>query len=344
MSICYSNKMHLNPKILALGTGALFILYVLIQLFVPSDIGSTQVEVQVPEGSTFKQALNVLYENSLIRDKNLFLLIGKLSGQDRRIRAGYYAFWGHMSPLDVYLRLLSGKIIEYDFTVIEGDSLPEIGKKLAASKIMTAEKFEKLTTDKNFMGSLKIEAPSLEGYLYPQTYKFPKGAQPEAVIKLMVNKLREEFSDDLQKKAKKMGWSENEVLTLASIIEREAVTEGERTLISAVYHNRIKKGMPLQADPTAVYGVKSYRKKITRDDLKKKTRYNTYVIKGLPPGPIASPGIRSIIAALHPADVGYLYFVAQGDGSHYFSKTMAEHVSATRKLRVKQAAARKEEG
>lgn len=336
--------MNLNPKILALATGALFIFYILIQLFMPSDIGSTQVEVQVPEGATFKQAINVLYENSLIRDKNLFLLIGKLSGQDRRIRAGYYTFWGHMSPLDVYSRLLSGKIIEYDFTVIEGDSLPEIGRKLAETKIMTAEKFERLMTDKNFMESLKIDAPSLEGYLYPQTYKFPKGAQPESVIKLMVNKLREEFSDDLQKKSKKMGWTENEVLTLASIIEREAVTEGERTLISAVYHNRIKKGMPLQADPTAVYGVKSYRKKITRDDLRKKTKYNTYVIKGLPPGPIASPGIRSIIAALHPADVGYIYFVAQGDGSHYFSKTMAEHISATKKLRAKQAAARKEDG
>lgn len=329
--------MKLNIKLFAAALFLLSVVYIAVQLFVPSNIGSTQVEIQIPEGATFRQAINIIYNNALIRDKNLFVMIGKMTGNDRKVRAGYYSFWGMMSPLQVYKRLISGKIIEYEVTIVEGDSLPEIGKKLASSKLISQDKFNELVTSTDLMASLEIDAPSLEGYLYPQTYKFPKGASPVSILKLMVNKLKEEYNEELQKRTEKMGWSENEVLTLASIIEREAVTDEERPIISAVYRNRIKKGMPLQADPTAVYGVKSYRSKITRNDLRKKTTYNTYVIKGLPPGPIASPGVKSIIAALYPADVPYLYFVSQRDGTHFFSKTMAEHSAAIRRIQTKKA-------
>lgn len=327
-----------NLKIIAVATSFLVAAYIGIQLFVPANIGSTQVEVEIPEGSSYKQALSILAKNNLIRDRNMFVVLGKITGLQKKIRAGYYVFWGNMSPLQVFKRLSSGKIIEYEITVVEGDSLLEISKKLTLNKIMPLENFKTFATDRGFLDSLDIAGPSLEGYLYPQTYKFPKGAKPAAVLKLMVNKLREEFNSELQDRAKKIGWSENEALTLASIIEREAKTDEERPIISAVYHNRLKKGMPLQADPTAIYGIKSNKRKITKDDLRKKTFYNTYVIKGLPPGPIASPSIKSIKAALYPANVPYLYFVSKNDGTHYFSKTLSEHNAAVKRLRALQAA------
>ncbi|GER93161.1 hypothetical protein A45J_0894 [hot springs metagenome] len=323
-----------NVKLITIAISLLFLSYIGIQLFVPSNKGGKQIEIEIPEGATYKQAIDILAKNNLIRDKNLFMIAGRIARLDRKIRAGYYVFWGNMSPFEVLKKLKSGKIIEYEVTIVEGDSLLEISKKLAYNKIMPSDTFNSLIKDKGLLNSLNIEAPSLEGYLFPQTYKFAKGAKPVAVLKLMVNKMRDEFNSELKSRAKELGWSENQVLTLASIIEREAKIDEERPLISAVYHNRIKKGMPLQADPTAIYGVKSNKYKITKKDLRKKTDYNTYVIKGLPPGPIASPGIKSIIAALYPAKVPYLYFVAKNDGTHYFSKTLIEHNAAIKRLKT----------
>lgn len=324
-----------NMKVVLTAIVLIFVAYVGMQLFVPSNIGSTtQVEIEIPEGATYKQAINILYTNNLIRDKNLFILLGKLTGLDRKIRYGYYSFLGKMSPFQVFKVLRSGRIIEYAITVVEGDTLLEIGPKLAAFKIMSAEEFNELVRDEELRDQFGINAPSLEGYLYPQTYRIPKGANPRSVIKLMVETFRAEYTDELRKRAEKMRWSENKILTMASIIEKEAVTDEERATISAVYHNRLKKGMPLQADPTAIYGVKSSRERITINDLRRKTDYNTYVIKGLPPGPIASPGIKSIKAALYPANVPYLYFVSQGNGTHYFSRTWQEHVAAVKRLRA----------
>ncbi len=327
--------MKKNLKLISVAILFLFFIYISVQLFIPSDIGSNQMEIEIPEGSTYKQALEILKNKNLIRDKNLFYGIGIILGIDRKIRAGYYVFWGDMSPFEVFKKLAKGEIIENEITIIEGDSVFEIKDKLVANNIMSAEDFDKLVKDPNFLNSLNIKAPSLEGYLFPETYKFPKGTKPESVLRLMVQKMREEFNDELRRRAEEIGFSENDVLTLASIIEREARIDEERELISAVYHNRIKKGMPLQADPTAVYGIKGKKQRITRDDLKRKTDYNTYIIKGLPPGPIASPGIKSIRAALYPADVPYLYFVSNRDGSHYFSKTLSEHNAAIIRIQAK---------
>jgi UPF0755 protein len=152
---------------------------------------------------------------------------------------------------------------------------------------------------------------------------------------MMINRMREKFSSDLCERASEIGLSEREVLTLASIIEKESVIDEERFLISAVFHNRLKKGIPLQADPTAIYGVKSSKEKITASDLRKKTKYNTYIINGLPPGPIASPSIKSIEAALYPPDMPYIYFVSNNDGTHHFSVTAEEHTAAVKSYREK---------
>lgn len=323
----------LNTKIKLFGTIFLiFLVYISVQLFVPSNIGNISIEIHIPEGATYKEAIEILAKNRLLRDKNLFLIIGKITSVDRKVRAGYYSFWGNMSPYEIFRKLIEGKIIENDITIVEGDTLLEIGKKLEDKKIMSLDEFMSLSFDRDFLRAINIKASSLEGYLYPETYRIPKGSKPEAVLSLMVNMLRKHYNDTLITRMKELNWTENQVLTLASIIEKEAVVDEERPLISAVYHNRLRIGMPLQADPTAIYGVKSYRSKITKNDLKNKTRYNTYIIKGLPPGPICSPGIRSINAALFPADVPYLYFVSKKDGTHYFSKTLNEHIEAIKKV------------
>jgi len=325
--------MGTNLRIIFCATSLLFVLYVGLQLFIPSYTAYTPIEVEIPEGASFRQAMEILQKNGLIRDKNIFIIIGRITGSDRRIRAGYYGFLGYMSPYQVFKRFIEGRIIEFDITVNEGDSLREIREKLATKGIVSKEAFDRLSTDMSFMTSLNINAPSLEGYLYPDTYRFPKGAKATNVLKTMVDRLRKEYDDHIRKRMAELGWDENEMLTLASIIEREAVTDKERPIISAVYHNRLRLGMPLQADPTAVYGIKSYREKIYKKDLRRKTSYNTYIIKGLPPGPIASPSIESIRAALWPAELPYLYFVSKNDGTHVFSKTLKEHERAIKSIR-----------
>jgi len=311
----------------------IFPVYVLIQLFVPVYDSATPIEIEIPQGASYKAAIDILADNKLIRDRFLFLALGKITGVDRKMRAGYYNFWSRISPFDVFQQLKKGKIIEYEITIVEGDSLLEIGEKLEARKFIAADAFKTLAQDKSLLASLNIDAPSIEGYLFPETYKLPKGARPADIIKLMVGKLRDAYTDEIKARMQQSGWTENAVLTLASIIEKEAETDEERPVISAVYRNRLTIGMPLQADPTAIYGVKSSKAKIVSSDLRNKTLYNTYVINGLPPGPIASPGIKSIRAALFPAKVPYIYFVSRGDGTHIFTSSLSDHNNAVRQVK-----------
>ena len=310
--------------------------YIAFELFVPAQTVGVKTEIEIPQGATFRQAIEVLFDRKLIRDKNIFLLAGRLTGADRRIRAGFYSIWSNMSPLDIFRIIRSGQIIEYEIKILEGDSLLEISEQFKKNNIMSKEKFMDLAKDRNFLDSHAIEAQSIEGYIFPDTYKIPKGVLPEDAVGSMINKMREKFSPEMLTRMEDLGMTENEVLTLASIVEKEAVTDSERPVISAVYHNRLKKKMPLQADPTAIYGIKSSREKITREDLLRVTPYNTYKIKGLPPGPIASPGLKSIIATLYPADVPYIYFVSLDDRMHQFSKTLEEHMQAVKLYRLRQ--------
>lgn len=313
----------------------LYGIYIAAEMLIPLPIGNKNMEIEIPKGATFRQAIEILSREGLIRDKNIFLFIGRISGLDRKIRAGYYSIYGSMSPLDIFRILKKGQIIEYEITIVEGDSLTEIAEKLSEKGIIHTEEFMQLATDKDFLSSYDIDAPSFEGYIFPDTYKIPKGMNPEEAVGMMINKMREEYSGELTVRTSELGFSEREVLTLASIIEKEAATDEERPLISAVYHNRLKKRMPLQADPTAIYGIKSFGEKIIESDLRRKTPYNTYVIKGLPPGPIASPRMKSILAALYPAKVPYIYFVSNNDGTHTFSVTPEEHRLAVESYRAK---------
>ncbi len=335
--------MKKNLLIMFIATFWVGSVYVAVEMLTPARAGNKTIEIEIPKGATFKQVVEILYNQRLIRDKNIFLLIGRITGADRKMRAGYYSIWGNMSPLDIFKIIRKGQIIEYEIKIVEGDSLLEISEKLAETRIMTKEDFTKLSKEPDFLAFYDIESNSIEGYIFPDTYLIPKGVLPEDAIGSMIDRMREKYSHELLTRTEEIGMTEREVLTLASIIEKEAVVDSERPLISAVYHNRLKKNMLLQADPTAIYGIKSSREKITSKDLQRKTLYNTYVIKGLPPGPIASPGIKSIIAALYPAVVPYVYFVSNNDGSHQFSVTAKEHLAAVKSYREKKQIENKEE-
>ncbi len=326
--------MKKNIVVILLCLVLLNLIYISIEFLVPLPESTKTKEIQIPNGATFRQAIEILSKEGLIRDKNLFLFIGRLTGLHRKIRAGFYSITGATNPLDILLLLRSGQIVEYSITIVEGDSLLEIGEKLSGKNIVDIETFRKLTRSRNLLNAYNITAPSIEGYIFPATYQLPKGIEPENALGMMINTMRDRFNDKLRARAKDIGFTEREVLTLASIIEKEAIIDSERPLISAVYHNRLRKKMSLQADPTAIYGIKSSKERITIKDLKRKTPYNTYVIKGLPPGPIASPGIKSIVAALNPADVPYIYFVSNNDGTHQFSVTSEEHLKAVETYRL----------
>jgi len=307
-----------------------FLVYTAAELIIPLPFGNKPIEFEIKRGTTFRQAVDSLAQKGLVRDKWIIFLLGRISGIDRKIKAGYYSLWGTMSPLEIFNAIRLGKIIEYEITIVPGDSLREVGQKFSLLSAVEGEEFQRLCTSREFLDSLDVDAPSLEGYLFPETYRFPKGLEVKEALSIMVNRLREKFDDDMTLRTMELGLTEREVLTMASIVEKEAITDKERPIIAGVYYNRLKKHMLLQADPTAIYGVKSSKETITKQDLLKKTPYNTYVIKGLPPGPIASPGLKSIIAALNPADVPYLYFVSNNDGTHNFSVTLSNHVEAVK--------------
>ncbi len=311
------------------------LLYAAFEILVPAHTIAGNTEIEIPKGATFKQTVDILAGENLIRDKKIFLLLGRLTGADRKIRAGFYSIWSNMSPWDIFKIIRKGRIIEYEVKVLEGDSLFEVADAFSKAGIANYDDVMRISKDPEFLSSYDIEAPSVEGYIFPDTYMIPKGVKAEDALGSMIDRMREKYSGELLEKTEKTGMTETEVLTLASIIEKEAVVDSERPLISAVYHNRLKKDMPLQADPTCIYGIKSSKEKITKSDLQRKTPYNTYVINGLPPGPIASPGLKSIIAALNPAKVPYLYFVSNNDGTHIFSVTLGQHVEAVRAYRDK---------
>jgi UPF0755 protein len=309
--------------ILTVFTGS----FLFTHLLTPVSFNKTWKEVEIPEGSSYAKGIDILLDNGILNNKFALLLLGKITGSEKLLKPGYYYLSSSMSPLQIFDDLIKGKTIQYSVTIPEGSTLKDIKKRLVDLKLMHDDGWQ-LAYDEDFLSSLNINAPTIEGYLYPDTYSFSKGTAPEIIFKIMVQRLREIYNEPLRARAKELNMTENDVLTLASIIEKEAVFDSERPLISAVYHNRLKKNMKLQADPTVLYGVKRRWKRIRYKDLKRSTPYNTYVIKGLPPGPIASPGEKSIRAALYPADVNYMFFVSKNDGTHYFSSTGEEHVKA----------------
>lgn len=334
-------KRHPWPSFLAATAALIMGIHFYIALFVPPTREKIWKEVEVREGMSFKAIAAELQQQGIIRYRGYFEIIGRLQGISRSIHVGYYGLGSHMSMWQVLEALRKGRIIEYEVVIPEGYNLYQIGWTLAGTPITSDPKeFIRIATDGQFARQLGIDAGSLEGYLFPDTYYLPKGITIPNIARRMVMRYKRVFSDSMRKRAAELGFTEHQIITLASIVEKEAKLPVERKTIAAVYHNRLKIGMRLQADPTAVYGTKAWVTNVTKKDLQRRSPYNTYLHNGLPPGPIANPGEGTILAALYPENVDYLFFVAQGDGSHYFSKEYGAHTRAVSRYRVVQRNAR----
>jgi UPF0755 protein len=250
-------------------------------------------------------------------------------GVTGQVEAGEYELSTTMPPAIILRKLVTGDVVKYRITIPEGYTVRQIALYLQDEGIIEDhEQFLKLAFSAEFSAGLGIEGKSVEGYLFPDTYLLPKGVSAGEIIKTMVGKFKRVYEPDFARRAAELGMTERGVVILASIIEKETGLAEERPLISAVFHNRLKRGIPLCSDPTVIYGVPAFDGNLRKRDLERMTPYNTYLRRGLPPGPIANPGRSSILAALYPAAVEYLYFVSRNDGSHYFSTTLREHNEA----------------
>ena len=286
----------------------------------------------VQKGSPLDAIARHLHTEGVLNQVWVFRLWARWSGMDRRIKPGEYLFPKALSPLELLTRLSQGQLVRRTITIPEGFSLVQIAQLLEQRGFGAAESFLCLNADPEFLADWRLPANSLEGYLYPATYQFSVRAPAREILGRMIARFYAAWEPVLERRAAELGLSLHEVVTLASIIEKETGQVAERPLIAAVIHNRLNRGIRLQCDPTVIYGIKNFDGNLTRHHLQTPTPYNTYVIRGLPPGPIANPGLAALRAALYPANTDYLYFVARGDGTHHFSVSLAEHNRAVRRF------------
>lgn len=301
----------------------------------PGFGAASPLVVYIQPGTSVQEIAQVLREAGVIRSRWLFLAITYLKGSLKRLHAGEYEFGRGMPLLEVLRKLETGRVITHQVTIPEGFAAQDIARLLAGERLIEADRFMALVLDPQFAEGLGLPGDSLEGYLFPDTYRLTRGMGEEEILRLMVNRFRQALPEEFEAQIARLGLDLHAVVTLASLIEKEAQLDRERRLVSAVFHNRLRRNMPLQSDPTAIYGAPNTQRRITPLDLRRKTPYNTYLMAGLPPGPIANPGLPSLRAALNPARVNFLYFVAKNDGSHFFSRTLAEHLRAVRKYQAK---------
>jgi len=290
--------------------------------------------VDIPAQQGVLDIARRLRDAEVIPSAEAFVALGVVRGTARSLRAGEYEFPQGTTAVSALRMLESGKVRLHPVLHPEGATVAELARTIDRQGLASADDVLRAASDPTFLRSVGIEASSLEGYVFPDTYYFTRGLSAEQMLARTVQRLRAKLTPEIVARARERGLDVHALLTLASIIEREAVVQDERRLISAVFWNRLQLGMPLQADPTVQYAVGKERRALTRADLASEHPFNTYTHPGLPPGPIASPGLAVIEATLDPAPVNYLYFVASDDHRHQFSTTVAEHNAAVARYRL----------
>jgi UPF0755 protein len=296
-----------------------------------------EVFFTVERGATGIRIGESLEERGIIRDRRLFLLALRFRGDGKTVQAGEYRFAEPLSTFDVLEKLVSGDTFTFAVTIPEGLNLLEIAALLAGRDLAEESAIRSAFEQGTLVADLDPEAHNLEGYLYPTTYRFARKVAPDELARTLVGQFKRVFDEGRRTEATKIGLTPRQVVTLASVIEKETGLPEERPLIASVFSNRLRIGMPLQSDPTIIYALElagRFDGNLRRTDLELDSPYNTYRYPGLPPGPIASPGEASIRAVLEPAETSFLYFVSRNDGSHHFSSTYSEHVNAVRKYQV----------
>ena len=291
-----------------------------------------EIVVTIPRGCSLSQVGSILQNKGIISSRLVFKLVALIRGEQRSIKAGDYALKPGSDAGDILDLLISGRTLMLSVTIPEGYTIFQTADLFHKKGLVNKADFLAKVQDPAFVSQLGVEGATLEGYLFPDTYTFRYSdrGNVQAIVSKMVKHFKDVYRKHVHATAEKYGWTPYQVVTLASLVEKEA-RASEHGLVSAVFHNRLRKNMRLQSDPTVIYGIKPMGSKITRADLERKHPYNTYQNAGLPPGPIASPGKASLIAAIHPEDQPYLYFVAKNDGTHHFSKTLREHNNAVNK-------------
>ena len=325
------------PKGILLLTAFLFLLFILLTtLWVRHGLGPLNKKGEsqnflVKEGATLNQVATDLENAGLIPSKTLFRLAGRFMGNDHMIKTGEYRLSSAMPPLKILELLEKGQVITLSVTIPEGFNLDQIAELLAQKELTDRDSFMALARDKSLVARLGFSGNTLEGYLYPDTYRFQRREKTNKIIATLVKRFWNIVAP-LEKQINQSGMTLEQVITLASMVEKETGAPEERPIIARVFLNRLNRNMRLESDPTVIYGITDFNGNITKKDLKTRTPYNTYVIKGLPPGPIANPGLAAIKAVLNPAEGDYYYFVSKNNGTHYFSKTLREHNRAVKRF------------
>ena len=292
------------------------------------------VLVNIPRGTPFAQVVNLLDEKGLIRSRLLFRAMAYFYNAPQQIKAGEYEFARTLPQVEMLRKLMDGDVKKHPVVVPEGFTVRKIAERLAAKGLVDEKEFLRLARDRDTLAAVKIPATSAEGFLFPDTYNLDRTMDARTILKTMSDRFQVKVTGAMIEQARAQGLGLKEWVTLASIIEKETGRKEEMPIVSAVFHNRLRIRMPLQSDPTVIYGIENFDGNLTRKHLERQNPYNSYLNRGLPPGPICNPGMDALTATLNPAPVPYLYFVSRNDGSHQFSATLAEHSRAVRKYQI----------
>ena len=315
-------KIIMAALIMATLAGA----HLYVTFYTPASRFAEPVSVNIERGASFRVIANRLERDGVIRSAGSFVFAARLLGAYRKAQAGEYELNGSMAPIEILRMLTGGMVKKYSVTVPEGYSVREVAAMLERAGLADGGEFVSRAFDPALALALGVQGQTLEGYLFPDTYHLTKGFSTDEIIRQMVERFKSVYTPAIEKAAEQRGMSMRKVVTLASIIEKETGASGERRTISAVFHNRLKKGIRLQSDPTVIYGIDGFDGNLKKKHLLGSDNpYNTYKRHGLPPGPIANPGRESLEAAVNPEKADYLYFVSKNDGTHFFSKSLKEH-------------------
>ena len=322
--------------LLIFGLLAATAVYVDIYMYAGKPVSAEQVKqvIIVEPGQKFKSLSRILHQKGVISHPAKFRFFSRIKGYDKHIKAGEYVLSSDMTPKKILEILVMGKVRLHRVTIPEGHNLRQVAQAVSRAGLGNQADFFNAATNADLVRSKGIDAQTFEGYLFPDTYYFTKNATPEKIISSMVKRFWSVFKAEWKDRAQTLGFTIHQVVTLASIIEKETGAAVERPIISSVFHNRLKRGIRLESDPTVIYGIENFNGNITRRDLEEDTLYNTYRIKGLPPGPIANAGIKAIEAALYPADTRFLYFVSKKDNTHQFTTNLKDHNRAVQKYQL----------
>lgn len=299
------------------------------------NIPETHMTLWIVPGSSSSRIADQLVSAGVLQYKLPFKILLRLTKAHRQLKPGEYALAVPSSPWEVYQALINEKVIRYRVTLPEGLTTSESIDVICKTLTRSPADFEILLNDASLKKKLKVSTPRFEGFLFPDTYYFTRTTTPQTILETMVNHFYRQIDDTKLKKAKTFGWDLTHWMTLASIIEKESGVVSEQPIISSVFHNRLKKNMRLQSDPTVIYGIQNFNGNLTKKDLQTRTPYNTYTESGLPPGPICNPGKTALEAALAPAKTPYLYFVATGEGAHVFSEDYQQHLAYVQQYQLK---------